>query len=308
MDLYMLSDWAGDDLIYAADHEMYDIHLYIQDLEEPPPDGSNVYKELSAVQESSFDTPYVYNLNRIHAHHDFVEFFYVLSGTGVAFFNDTKRMVQHGDLVCVHVGDQHSNFPLPQVKVCNCLISTSLIQENGPLFQPAVAGKGRLSFDPFTKLSGNTLFQVEELFQQLLRESQEKPPYYADAMLSYVNQLLICLCRFRQESKSQQHYHRTISPILDYVSDHFRTVTLGDLAQFSSYNPTYLSKLFHDTLGVNFTEYVNRLRIDEAVKLVLQSNMTIDEICQNVGFKSRLHFYEVFKKHTGFTPGALRKR
>lgn len=304
---YTLSQWAGQALVFASGHEIYDIERYAASLKPMPLSMDSRDSAYADFRADQMDTGHLYNFNDIHQHADFIELFYVQTGVGVAILNDTKRMIQKGDILCVHPGESHANYPLPQLKVCNCLVSAKLIRDNGPLFPPAIGPGGRLRLAPFNKLHGNCLLEVDALFQTMLQECEDQPLFYEDAMLTYLNQLLICLTRFEREDRTRGHYHRIIAPLLDYISDHYQTVTLGELAHFSSYNPTYLSKLFRQTLGVTFIEYVNKLRIDEAVKLITRTTMPIDEIAPMVGFKSRLHFYEVFKKQTGMTPGALRK-
>ena len=86
-----------------------------------------------------------------------------------------------------------------------------------------------------------------------------------------------------------------------------KEVTLEELARVSSYNASYLSRLFRETFDIPFTDYVNILRVNQAMKLLRETDLTAEEIGLEVGFHSRKHFYDMFRRHTGMTPGAFRE-
>ena len=71
---------------------------------------------------------------------------------------------------------------------------------------------------------------------------------------------------------------------------------------------SYLSTTFKNTYGINIIQYINRLRIDKAKSLILNTEMNIKEIAQNVGFASDINFIRVFKKLENQTPTMMRKR
>ncbi len=109
--------------------------------------------------------------------------------------------------------------------------------------------------------------------------------------------LCISLLRFQDRHQTQVRHRRAITPLLEYLSKHYATVTLDELARTNSYNASYLSRLFKETFAIAFTDYVNILRVNQAV----------EEVGLEVGFHSRKHFYDMFRRHTGMTPGAYRE-
>jgi AraC-like DNA-binding protein len=68
----------------------------------------------------------------------------------------------------------------------------------------------------------------------------------------------------------------------------------------------YFCKMFKKFAGVNFTEYVSRIRIEKARNLLLNPNLRISEIAYEVGFQSLTHFNRVFKKVLGQSPTDFR--
>ena len=72
-------------------------------------------------------------------------------------------------------------------------------------------------------------------------------------------------------------------------------------------SPYYLSHLFKEELDITFIEYLTRVRIEEARRLLFQTSMSIQEITQRVGYVDPSYFSRVFKKVTGMTPNRYRR-
>ena len=70
---------------------------------------------------------------------------------------------------------------------------------------------------------------------------------------------------------------------------------------------SYLSTTFKATYGVSIIQYINRLRVDQAKSLILNTEMNIKDIAQTVGFSSDINFIRVFKKLENRTPTTLRR-
>jgi two-component system response regulator YesN len=93
-----------------------------------------------------------------------------------------------------------------------------------------------------------------------------------------------------------------------YIKEHFREeLTLDDVAQAVHFSPYYVSRLFKEELGMNFIEYLTRIRIDEAKRMLLETNQTVSEIAVYVGYQDPSYFTKVFKKMEGRTPTQFRR-
>ncbi len=95
--------------------------------------------------------------------------------------------------------------------------------------------------------------------------------------------------------------------ILDYITHNYQSVTLELLAAHFHYENAYLSKQIKAFTGKNYSEIVTELKIKEAARLLLTSDMQVDEISEAVGYNSANHFSYSFKKITGATPRSYRK-
>lgn len=79
------------------------------------------------------------------------------------------------------------------------------------------------------------------------------------------------------------------------------------LAKHVHMNPFYFSSYFKKQLGQNFKDYLNRVRMEHALELLLNSDKRSYEIAEEVGFKDYRYFNEVFSRYYGKTPAAYRK-
>jgi AraC-like DNA-binding protein len=68
-----------------------------------------------------------------------------------------------------------------------------------------------------------------------------------------------------------------------------------------------LYRLFKDYLNVSVENYLQNYRMDKAVFLLQNSDLSVTEICTRVGMSDYPHFCRQFKRHFGFTPSAYRK-
>lgn len=94
----------------------------------------------------------------------------------------------------------------------------------------------------------------------------------------------------------------------EYIHEYYRTnIKVNEVADVINITPNYFSSLFKQKTGVNFNEYVNQLRVDEAKVLLAETPFKISEISEQVGFHEYKHFVGVFKKLTGMTPTDYRK-
>ena len=106
----------------------------------------------------------------------------------------------------------------------------------------------------------------------------------------------------------KKNEHKDIQKVTDYIAAHYReNLTLEVLAKHIHMNPFYFSSYFKKQLGQNFKDYLNRVRMEHALELLLNSDKRSYEIAEEVGFKDYRYFNEVFSRYYGKTPAAYRK-
>jgi AraC-like DNA-binding protein len=85
-------------------------------------------------------------------------------------------------------------------------------------------------------------------------------------------------------------------------------ISLGQVAKAVNTSTFYFCKMFKKVTGINFTDYVSRVRIENAKNLLLNPNLRVSEIAYEVGFQSLTHFNRVFKKVIGQSPTEYRSQ
>jgi AraC-like DNA-binding protein/ligand-binding sensor protein len=93
----------------------------------------------------------------------------------------------------------------------------------------------------------------------------------------------------------------------DYIQEHqTENLRLGHVAKAVNTSTFYFCKMFKKATGINFTDYLSRVRIEKSKNLLLNPNLRVSEIAFEVGFQSLTHFNRVFKKILGQSPTEYR--
>lgn len=96
--------------------------------------------------------------------------------------------------------------------------------------------------------------------------------------------------------------------LISYISTHFQEpLTLDKIAQELHFNKYYISRVFSSKLHCSFSEYVNRLRLDYAARMLRETDQSITDIWQDAGFESQKTFNRTFLSCYGMTPSQYRK-
>jgi YesN/AraC family two-component response regulator len=85
-----------------------------------------------------------------------------------------------------------------------------------------------------------------------------------------------------------------------------KDISLTDLAEYLGLSPAYVSRLFKESLGMGFVEYLNTNRINRAKILLEETQIMVDQIGFEVGFNNVRSFMRTFKQYEGISPGGYR--
>ncbi|MDR0596301.1 MAG: response regulator [Clostridiales Family XIII bacterium] len=93
-----------------------------------------------------------------------------------------------------------------------------------------------------------------------------------------------------------------------YIKEHFaEPIAIDDIAEAQGFNSSYFSTLFKKETGSTFSEYLRGVRMDEAKRLLKETNSSVAVICELVGYNDTKHFSSSFRKATGVKPSEYRK-
>ncbi|MCR5469193.1 MAG: helix-turn-helix domain-containing protein [Lachnospiraceae bacterium] len=158
------------------------------------------------------------------------------------------------------------------------------------------------------------LEELQNLMENMYRESQLKMAGYSQVILGYINTFFGLLIRryYLIEKKEEDYIAESnlnrLSEIIEYLDEHYTDkLSLKQLSEELHMNYYYLSHFFKDTAGISFQDYLNNLRIDKSLSLLTESNMSITDIALNTGFPNIKAYTTAFQKKFGILPSGYRK-
>lgn len=134
-------------------------------------------------------------------------------------------------------------------------------------------------------LTADSILHLKTVFVHYLKQMMDKFNTMRDDRMNQLFNEAICLIHER------------------YAEE----ITLNEVAQAVHMSYHYFSKQFKIFTGKNFTDYVQELRMKEAIRLLQFSNYSVKEISERVGYQDSNYFSKAFKKYTGYSPTDFRK-
>ncbi|MDO4340152.1 MAG: AraC family transcriptional regulator [Eubacteriales bacterium] len=171
---------------------------------------------------------------------------------------------------------------------------------------PETSGFPLDTFIPLENISRFTTF-----LQQILWEQNYTPEKYR---ADNVHALFQVLMRNIFVSYQEQSSHMTYTPYrirlrslrLSLLAAPYEKYELKEIAGQMGVSISYFQHLYSDTFGISFRADLISMRIEYAKELIQNTNLTIEEIAEQSGYTSEVHFYRQFRKETGFTPASFR--
>lgn len=97
-----------------------------------------------------------------------------------------------------------------------------------------------------------------------------------------------------------------LNEIMNYIQEHYLTVTLDELTEKMHLSKPYLSKYIREKSGKTFGDIVKNVRMKRARTLLKNTSMTVENIAESVGYQNVEHFNRLFKRRYGMTPVQFR--
>lgn len=124
-------------------------------------------------------------------------------------------------------------------------------------------------------------------------------------MAEWLQSFYASLLKLLKEKHAAGTYSRHVSQAIVFILERYSGIVTLELAAGAiGLNPSYLSRIFKEETQSTFSEYVNRVRIDAARKLLGSGQYSIKQISNLAGFSTYNYFFKVFKEMTGVTPQA----
>ena len=169
-----------------------------------------------------------------------------------------------------------------------------------------------LSNNQFSILNYYESAEVSSCLRNILREMEQKNPGYEDICQAFMEILIIRLMRTTVLAVPAEtetvSTNRQCAAVRRYIDLHFKeALTLDQLAEEGHMNKFYLSHAFKRTYGVSPINYIIEKRIDESKYLLAETDLSLSQIAQLLGFSSLSYFSQVFRRTQGVSPKEYRQ-
>lgn len=257
---------------------------------------------------------YIYSIGSYHYNwHKYLELFIVLNGEVEVTFNGTSRILEADDIVLINPNVGHATLAHEPNSIAMVMHIDPIIlndyYENIEI----------LSFDLFSEkeTKNEKPFRlIREYVSKMMLCSNENDPQKKLLFESSFYGLLYTIVLYfppkQIESttfKINQKKFNAINKMIKYINKNFkRKITLDKLSKESGYNSSYVSQLFKSYLGINFYEYLTRIRLREATLELSKSEKKILDIALEYGFPDIKAFTVAFKESFGKSPTEYRKK
>lgn len=99
-----------------------------------------------------------------------------------------------------------------------------------------------------------------------------------------------------------------INKVIEYIESNYqKDIYLTEVAEKFHTSDKYLSSLFKDTIGIGFHEYLTSFRIERAKSLLIDTDLSVNQIGEMIGFTNYSTFFRLFKKYEGINPSQYRE-
>ena len=263
---------------------------------------------------SDFDTPRDHPPIIESHYHSYVEMIYIISGRLSVTIDSHDFTCYPGDLVVILPGEVHSFERRHGLKYL-CIQTDPQFIFSGILTAT--------EYGSFFKLR-NTIEKEDHIFRENLLDGTNIPRSIANIAEAHekrgkfhrlrIRTALSTVALFVLESWDKKYFEKQpnygldpkiakLAPVLEVIHKDYKTGLRGEeLAKMLGMSTSYFSRLFSNAMGMGFTEYINYIKINEAERLLVSTDMPIAEIAQEVGFSNTSYFIAKFREQFNMSP------
>ncbi|RKN64072.1 AraC family transcriptional regulator [Paenibacillus ginsengarvi] len=255
----------------------------------------------------------------VQAHwHEHLEFIRILKEPVTVHIDNETFEAACGDIFFINSNQIHS------ATTAGAGILQGMVFDKSLLFLAADNLEIRQAFSLFTgaNIVRNYYAPFDPLCPELTDAMTKAYEEYAKQETAYEIGILSCIYRmmtpllrqFRHDPRSGDpdkhavYFHR-LRPAVDYMERHFAgKVYMDSVCQTVNMSLYHFSSMFKKVFGMPPVQYLTRIRIEQAKRLLVDREIPITEIAERCGFCNINYFDKVFKEQSGFTPKEYRKR
>jgi len=234
--------------------------------------------------------------------HNHLELFYIVGGNGQFLIQDQLYPVNPNNLVIINPNVTHTEVSLNAQPLEYIVLGIEGIE--------LATSEG--SNGQFNILDHFESVEISGCLRNILREMEQKNTGYEDVCQAYMEILIIRLMRNTALAVPPEPHvisgNRQCAAVKRYIDLHFKeALTLEQLAEDAHMNKYYLSHAFKREYGISPINYMITRRIEESKYLLAETDLSMSQIAQLLGFSSLSYFSQVFRRTQAVTPMEYRQ-
>ena len=177
-----------------------------------------------------------------------------------------------------------------------------VLSANRRLFQFFLTPQIDQFSDKYIHLRFDAPFFLRHLLDLMILEYANKQENTQEILKSLTLALLMLVARQYDASHPAAEPHPLVDQLVQYISAHYDTVTLHELASHFSYHPNYISSYIRKETGLSFSEILLAQRMERAASLLRSTTLSIEDISTMLGYSNTSNFYKAFRKYYHLSP------
>ena len=235
--------------------------------------------------------------------HNYMELFYIVRGKGQFMIEDQYYPVSADDLVIINPTISHTEVSLNSLPLEYLVLGIEG-------FELSVTETAN---EKFCILDHAESSEISSCISNIISEMELRNEGYEDICQAFMEILLIRLMRTTALSLPEDPLvaagHRQCAAVRRYIDLHFKeSLTLDQLAKEGRMNKYYLSHTFKREYGISPINYLISKRIEESKYLLAETDLSMSQIAQMLGFSSLSYFSQTFRKSQSVSPIEYRQR
>lgn len=248
--------------------------------------------------------------------HDHYELYYLLSGERIYFIKDRSYRVKAGDLVFVDRNTVHKTLEsgMPDHERIVLYVKPELFAAMAIASELTEALTEPFRWDvPIVRLPAQSAKVTDGIVMEMVKEMLHPDEGTGMVLRHRVLELMLHTYRYRHLGRIRMNeqapvLHPKIQTVVRYLNGNYaKALTLPETAARFRISPHYLSRLFKQTTGFTFSDYLNLLRVKEAQRLLRETEQSVTDIALLAGFGNFSHFGKMFKRIVQQSPRAYRQ-
>ena len=226
--------------------------------------------------------------------HDDIELVYVKNGGGVAYCDGERYTLSENSFFMVFPNQVHHYSECVEGEYILLIVKPVVLLSYTDVFEQCVPRHAVWHFDKGS--DDNTVYLMELAMKEFERDG------YSTVIEAYLTALFGKLFEFCKPQKKRSS-HDIALQILQYCAKHYKgDITVEDVANALHISRSSVSHIFGSRFSMNFCDYINSLRLADAVKLLKTKDYSMTEISYMCGFSTIRTFNRAFLKKYGVPP------